>query len=80
MGLAEFKRIQRLLAAVRSTRNNCRFEDIEKLLLAIGFVERKTKGSHTIFKRESVTISVPRRKPVKEVYVDEVLALIASLL
>jgi len=31
-----------------------------------------------IFKRGSTTISVPRRKPVKEVYVANVLALIEA--
>jgi predicted RNA binding protein YcfA (HicA-like mRNA interferase family) len=61
---------------VRRTRKNCSYDDLERLLLALGFTVRKTKGSHRIFSETEITISVPERKPVKENYVDAVLALI----
>jgi len=39
---------------------------VEKLLIKNGFVFIRQKGSHKIFKRESVHITVPfRRKPLK---------------
>jgi predicted RNA binding protein YcfA (HicA-like mRNA interferase family) len=79
MGLIEAKRVQRLLETVVSTRKNCSFEDLERLLLACGFTSRGGKGSHVIFKRGPLAISVPKRKPVKEHYVEEVLALIYSI-
>lgn len=79
MALAESKRIQRLYEQVLRTRKNCAFEDIERLLLALGFTERKAKGSHRIFKLGNLAISVPQRRPVKENYVDLVLALVQEL-
>jgi predicted RNA binding protein YcfA (HicA-like mRNA interferase family) len=69
-----------LLAAVRQNRHNCRFEDLERLLLALGFTVRRTSASHVIFKRGATKISIPQRKPVKEVYVDLVLDLIAPVI
>ena len=61
---------------VIKTRKNCAYEDLENLLLALGFTLRKKGGSHRTFKRGTFAVSVPARKPVKEVYVDEVLALV----
>jgi len=67
------------LDAVVRNRKNCPFEDLERLLRAVGFVVRKPGGSHAIFKRGGVTISIPMRRPVREHYVDEVLTLLNSL-
>ena len=80
MGLVDAKRVQRLYEAVVAQRKNCSFADLERLLLAIGFVMRQGKGSHVVFKRGHVTITVPRRRPVKEHYVEEVLRLTADAL
>ena len=79
MAMAESKRVQRLYEQVQRTRKNCAFEDIERLLLAVGFTERKGKGSHRIFKLGTMTITIPERKPVKENYVEHVLALLQEL-
>jgi predicted RNA binding protein YcfA (HicA-like mRNA interferase family) len=76
VGLIESKRVQRLYDRVLATRKNCAFEDLEALLLAVGFTGRKTSGSHIFFKKGSIAISVPKRKPVKETYVDQALALV----
>jgi predicted RNA binding protein YcfA (HicA-like mRNA interferase family) len=56
------------------------FEDLKALLVTVGFTERKTSGSHVIFKKGTHAISVPRRKPVKETYVDQVLELVEEAL
>lgn len=79
MGLIETKRVSRLLEQVQKNRKNCDFEDLKRLLLALGFTERKTAGSHVIFKRGACTISIPKRKPVKENYVEQVEAIVADL-
>jgi predicted RNA binding protein YcfA (HicA-like mRNA interferase family) len=79
MALAESKRIQRLYEQVQRTRKNCAFEDIERLLLALGFTERKASGSHRIFKLRGLAVSVPQRRPVKENYVDQVIAIVQEL-
>jgi len=72
------KRLQRLYDQVAKNRKNCRYEDLERLLLAAGFTLRKAGGSHMIFKRGSSILSVPKRKPVKEHYVNEALSTIAE--
>ncbi|MBC5828914.1 MAG: type II toxin-antitoxin system HicA family toxin [Candidatus Eremiobacteraeota bacterium] len=61
-----------------SKTEHCSFEDLENLLLAVGFSERRTTGSHIFFKRGTLAISIPKRKPVKENYVEQVIALIDS--
>ena len=78
MGLIDSKRAQRLYDGVAGNRKNCAYEDLERLLEAVGFVKRSPRSgsSHVIFKRGPATLSVPRRKPLKEHYVDEALRLI----
>jgi predicted RNA binding protein YcfA (HicA-like mRNA interferase family) len=80
MGLVESKRVQRHIDRVIATRKNCSFENLEALLLAVGFVARKTSGSHVIFKNGPHTISVPKRKPVRETYVEQTLDLVEQVL
>lgn len=72
------KRLRRLYDQVAKNRKNCRYEDLERLLLGAGFTLRKTGGSHMIFKRGADILSVPKRKPVKEHYVDEALSMISE--
>lgn len=68
------KRLQRLFMKVLISRNNCRFDDIARLLEALGYVGRSSGSSHTTFRRPgSVPITVPFKRPVKRIYVDEVL-------
>jgi predicted RNA binding protein YcfA (HicA-like mRNA interferase family) len=80
MALGESKRVLRLYEQVRRTRHNCSFDDLERLLLAVGFAERKSSGSHVFFKKGALAISVPKRKPVKENYVDKALELVERAL
>lgn len=70
---------QRPYEQILRTRKNCAFEDIERLLLALGFTERKASGSHRVFKLERIVISVPERRPVKENYVDQVIGIVQEL-
>jgi predicted RNA binding protein YcfA (HicA-like mRNA interferase family) len=78
--LSGSRRVERLLARVKSTRKNCTFDDLEALLLAVGFMERKSSGSHVFFKKGPLAISVPKRKPVKENYIEQVLELVGRSL
>jgi hypothetical protein len=63
---------------VAGNRKNCSYEDLERLLETVGFVKRmpRSGSSHVTFKRGPATLTVPRRKPLKEHYVDEALRLI----
>jgi predicted RNA binding protein YcfA (HicA-like mRNA interferase family) len=80
VGFVASKRVQRHLDRVRATRKSCSYDDIEALLVAVGFAVRKTSGSHVIFKNGPHTISVPKRKPVKETYVEQTLNLVEQVL
>jgi hypothetical protein len=78
MGLVETKRVQRLLRAVAENRKNCSFDDLRPCCsrLDLSPAMRRVRTSSS---SGALAISVPRRKPVKEVYVDEVLALIGQI-
>lgn len=79
MGLVDSKRVQRLYEQVLAHRRNCAFEDLRNLLLALDFRERKTAGSHVVFKRGRLAVTIPKRKPVKENYVAQVIAIVVEL-
>lgn len=80
MGLVDSKRVQRLQDRVIATSKNCSYDDLEALLLAVGFTVRKASGSHRIFKCGTHTLTVPERKPVKAVYVEHALAIVDEVL
>lgn len=62
---------------------NVRFEDLRKLLEDYGFELKRTKGSHHSFVGsvldEKVTIVIPFRKPLQEVYVKRVLDILEQI-
>jgi hypothetical protein len=78
MGVADSKRAKRFYLRVLATKSNCDFADLRGLLVASGFSMRQPGrgGSHYVFKRGSLVITVPRAKPVKRHYVEAVLELI----
>jgi predicted RNA binding protein YcfA (HicA-like mRNA interferase family) len=78
VGLVDSKRARRLFERVVATKNNCDFGDLRALLECLGFSVRQPGrgGSHYIFKLETVTITVPKAKPVKRRYVESILELI----
>jgi hypothetical protein len=82
----ERRRIERLYQRVVATRTNCRFEDLERLLVACGF-ERRAPGSgssHVTFRRPAKgnrpaqRIPIPKHRPVKTYYVNDVLAMLGD--
>ena len=78
-GLLESKKIQRLYDQVVRTRRNCAYEDIERLLLAVGFKERRARGSHRVFKLGKHVVTIPQRKPVKENYIEHAISILNEL-
>ena len=55
--------------------------DIERLLVALGFTARNAIGSHVTFKRPGVSpITVPRQRPIRRIYVEEVVKLVLRVL
>lgn len=63
-------------------RNNpkaVRFSELGSILRKEGFTQRKTSGSHRVFKRGTAMISVPYQKPyVNEEYVEQILEILET--
>ena len=75
------KRVQRLLEQVERTKNNCSFEDLARLLEALGYEVRAAGSSHHVFRKPGFQpISVPRAKPMKLNYVQAVILLARAAL
>ncbi len=72
------RRLKRRLKIAQNPKN-VRFEDLRRLLEDYGFELKRTKGSHHSFvgyvAGEKVTLVVPFRKPLHEVYVKHALDL-----
>jgi predicted RNA binding protein YcfA (HicA-like mRNA interferase family) len=65
------------IARFRQNPANVRFRELDLLLRACGFEQRKTGGSHFIYKRQGTpSLSVPFKRPIKEVYVRKALQFI----
>ncbi|MEL7416115.1 MAG: type II toxin-antitoxin system HicA family toxin [Pseudomonadota bacterium] len=56
------------------------FEDLRRVLLRLGFEQRTPKGSHYTFAHPAVPsiLTIPKRKPLKPVYVRKARALITE--
>ena len=52
-----------------------RFEDCEKVLLALGFVLKRIKGSHHQYRKDSLTLTIANHKPVAKDAVNDILKL-----
>jgi len=68
---------QKLLQRLRQNPKNVRFEEMDGLLLSLGF-EKRQKGSHvTYIYQQQIRVTIPMRKPfILPVYVKEVLKLL----
>ena len=62
---------------------NIRFADLQRLLEDYGFELKRTKGSHHSFVGyvgdQKVTVVIPYRRPLKEVYVKKVLKILDEI-
>ena len=56
------------------------FEELRRVLLRLGFEQRAPKGSHYTFAHPDVPsiLTIPKRKPLKPVYVRNARALITE--
>ena len=71
---------EKLLQRLRQNPKNVRFDDLDTLLLGLGF-EKRQRGSHvTYVLKEYGRITIPIRKPfMLPVYVKEVLELLEEV-
>jgi predicted RNA binding protein YcfA (HicA-like mRNA interferase family) len=73
-------RREKLLERFRKNDKNVRFDEIDRLLIGLGF-ERRSSGSHFVYRMEKIQITIPQRKPfILPVYVKNVLRIIDELL
>jgi predicted RNA binding protein YcfA (HicA-like mRNA interferase family) len=71
---------EKLLERFRKNDKNVRFEEMDRLLISLGF-ERRSAGSHFIYRKSKIQITIPQRKPfILPVYVRNVLRVIDELL
>lgn len=65
-------RLEKLYRRVKNNPKAVRFEELDRILRASGFVRRQPRGgsSHYVYKKGRKMVTVPYRKPhIKEAYV-----------
>ena len=65
----------KLLSRITSLDRDMRFEELRKVLEAYGYVMKAPKGgsSHCTFRKKGrPPVTIPRHKPIKQVYVEMV--------
>jgi len=68
---------EKLIEAIKNNPKNVRFEDLRKILESIGYTAVNNGGSHYVFTKENATsLTIPYKKPVKVVYVKQVIKII----
>ena len=82
IGLSYTRRQKRRIKIIQNPKN-VRFEDMRRLLEDHNFLLNRTKGSHHSFVGyigdEKITIVIPFKKPLKVVYVKQVLKLLDEI-
>lgn len=76
MRTATMTKRQKRLERLRQNPGNVRFEDLRQVLEDYGFVLKRVQGR---IGDETITFSVPFRRPVKVVYINEALELIDQI-
>ena len=67
-------KIDKLLKDIENNPKNVRFETIRKLLERAGYTATNNGSSHWQFRQEGKdTITIPYNKPIKVIYVKEVI-------
>lgn len=70
----------KLLAKLRQNPKNIRPEELEQVLLWLGFEKREGRGSHIVYKRGEYRLTVPYKKPfLKPIYIKLALEIIDEL-
>ncbi|MEG6566499.1 type II toxin-antitoxin system HicA family toxin [Thermoanaerobacterium saccharolyticum] len=73
---------EKLIEKIKNNPKTVRFEEIDKILLDIGFVRTQpSKGSsHYTYHFENLTITIPYKRPyIKVVYVKQIIKLLDIL-
>jgi len=69
------------LAKLKQNPKNVRYEELEKILLRLGFTNRQNGTSHVVFKKDKFILPIPKNKPfIKPVYIKEAIKFIEIIL
>ena len=70
----------KLIEAIKNNPKNIRFEKLRKILENIGYkANKKSSGSHYVFtKEDSISLTIPYKRPVKITYVKQVIEIIEN--
>jgi predicted RNA binding protein YcfA (HicA-like mRNA interferase family) len=72
---------EKLLQKILNNPQDVRFEELDALLKHFGFECRRVRGDHFIYKRKGYRpLPIPRKKPVRSIYVKQALDLIEDLI
>jgi predicted RNA binding protein YcfA (HicA-like mRNA interferase family) len=67
----------KLIEAIKNNSTNVKFEDLKKILENMGYTSINRGGSHYLFtKKDSTSLTIPYKKPVKVIYVKQVIQII----
>ena len=67
----------KLIKAIKNNPTNIKFEDLKKILEELGYSAINRGGSHYVFtKNNSISLTIPYKKPVKVIYVKQVIQII----
>jgi predicted RNA binding protein YcfA (HicA-like mRNA interferase family) len=74
---------EKLLAAVRNNPRGVRFDELVRLVKALGFTKARTVGSHVMFKHMRIEVPIVNLQPgpngsAKPYQVEQVLSLIET--
>ncbi len=68
---------EKLRKCIKNNPTNVKFEDLKKILEDIGYSSINRGGSHYVFTKENfTTLCIPYKKPVKVIYVKQVIKII----
>ena len=69
------------LQAIRNNPKNVRFETIRSILINAGFEETMPSGgsSHYTYHKGIYRITIPKKKPVNKIYIENVIEIIDKL-
>lgn len=66
-------RLEKLFIKILHAPKELRFEELQRVLMQLGYLASSGKGSHMVFRHQTYpVVVVPRRSPVKRVYIEQV--------
>ena len=69
----------KLIEAIKNNPKNVKFEELRKILENIGYKAINNGGSHYVFTKEnSISLTIPYKRPVKIIYVKQVIKIIEN--